>query len=107
MLTPATAETYPALVVKPGAPWRVAHVETLPGHRLQVTFVDGLSGKVEMGPWLASSAVAGTVFEPLRDEEVFRRVFLDLGAVTWPGGADLAPDAMYDEIRRNGRWVLE
>ena len=29
------------------------------------------------------------------------------GAVQWPNGADLAPDAMYDEIRANGRWVLE
>ncbi|MFW6012469.1 MAG: hypothetical protein ACOC92_02030 [bacterium] len=30
-----------------------------------------------------------------------------LGAVEWPGGPDLAPDAMYDAIREHGRWVVE
>ncbi len=30
--------------------------------------------------------------------KVFRQVFIDDGAVTWPGEIDLAPDAMYAEI---------
>ncbi len=46
------------------------------------------------------------VFEVLKDEALFRRVYVELSAVTWPGGLDLAPDAMYDEIKRNGEWVL-
>jgi hypothetical protein len=29
-----------------------------------------------------------------------------IGAVTWPGEIDLAPDAMHDEIKKNGKWVL-
>jgi hypothetical protein len=69
--------------------------------------VDGLAGEVELTPWLWSDAVTGTVFEALRDEDVFREVFVGLGAVTWPNGADLAPDAMHDAIERDGRWVLE
>jgi hypothetical protein len=28
------------------------------------------------------------------------------GAVTWPGEIDLAPDAMYAEIKRGGHWIL-
>jgi hypothetical protein len=27
---------------------------------------------------------------------------VELGAATWPNGADLAPDAMYDAIREHG-----
>jgi hypothetical protein len=46
------------------------------------------------------------VFAALRDETVFRRVFLEYGAVTWPGEIDLAPDAMYEEIKKNGVWLL-
>ena len=33
-------------------------------------------------------------------------VYVSLGAVTWPGELDLAPDAMYDEIKARGEWVL-
>jgi hypothetical protein len=46
------------------------------------------------------------VFEKLRDPVLFSQVFLDRGAVTWFGEIDLAPDAMYDEIREHGCWVV-
>ena len=39
--------------------------------------------------------------------DVFAQVGIDHGAVTWPGEIDLAPDAMYDEIKASGQWVLE
>ena len=100
-----TAEVEPA--VRPAAPWRVAAVEGLPGSHLRVTFVDGTTGEVEMDAFLAASTVTGTVFEALRDPDQFARVQVALGAVQWPNGADLAPDAMYDAIRRDGRWVLQ
>ncbi len=45
--------------------------------------------------------------EALRDPDRFARVQVALVAVQWPNGADLAPDAMYDAIRRDGRWVLQ
>ena len=35
---------------------------------------------------------------PLRDEQFFSQVFIDYGAVAWPGEIDLAPDAMYAQI---------
>jgi hypothetical protein len=71
-----------------------------------VAFVDGTAGEVEMEASLATDAVTGTVFEALRDADVFARVQVVLGAVHWPNGADLAPDAMYDAICRDGRWVV-
>jgi len=89
-------------------PWRVATVETLPGKRLRVCFADGTIGEVDLGILLGKEEMRGTVFEPLaRNPDLFQRVFVDeFGAVCWPNGADLAPDAMYDAIRQNGRWVL-
>jgi hypothetical protein len=56
---------------------------------------------------LGGRKIAGTLFEPLRDPALFAEARVVLGAVQWPNGGDLAPDAMYDEIRANGRWVLE
>lgn len=90
--------------VTPSVPWRLKDVEALSGYRLKVCFQDGLEGIVDMS-LLVSSENAG-VFAALRDETVFLRVFLEYGAVTWPGEIDLAPDAMYEEIKKNGTWVL-
>jgi hypothetical protein len=72
-----------------------------------VTFVDGTSGEVEMGAFLGSPALDGTIFEALRDPAMFAQAQVVLGAVQWPNGADLAPDAMYDAIRERGVWVLD
>jgi hypothetical protein len=38
---------------------------------------------------------------------VFARAYVEYGAVVWPGEIDLAPDAMYDEIKKHRRWILE
>ncbi len=87
---------------RPGAPWRVTSVETLPGHRLQVRFVDGVEGAVVF----RSSFFRGA-FAPLADERRFREARIVNGVVTWPGDLDIAPDAMHDEIAAHGRWELE
>lgn len=78
-----------------------------PDARLRVTFVDGTSGEVEMSAFLRSSALDGTLFEALRDPAIFAHAQVVLGAVQWPNGADLAPDAKYDAIRERGIWVLD
>jgi hypothetical protein len=79
----------------------------LPDFRLLVTFVDGTSGEVDLQELLRRPRGAGNAFEALRVPEVFAQARVVLGAVEWPGGADLAPDAMYDAIREHGRWVVE
>lgn len=96
-----TAVTPPIRAV---APWRVAEVRPLPDFTLWVRFNDGTEGTVAMADFLCSKRAG--VFAALRDESLFCRVSLELGAVTWPGELDLAPDAMYEAIRKQGRWQL-
>jgi hypothetical protein len=73
---------------------RVKRVEALDGFRLEVEFDDGIKGIVQM-----ESRLFGPVFEPLKQPNLFKKVFVDeFGAVCWPGGADLAPDALYEKI---------
>jgi hypothetical protein len=43
----------------------------------------------------------------LRDLDRFAQVTLVYGAVTWPGDLDLAPDAMYEQIKATGEWNLD
>ena len=82
--------------------WNVAEVKLQENYTLWVRFTDGIEGVVQFLP----SAFRG-VFQPLGDKAQFNQVALIDGVVTWPGELDLAPDAMHDEIKRNGRWVLE
>jgi hypothetical protein len=80
----------------------VTAVTVLSDARLRVTFVDGTSGEVEMAAFLrnpASTAPCNPV--------IFAQAQVVHGAVQWPNGADLAPDAMYDAIRERGVWVLD
>ncbi len=79
-------------------PWHVTDVRPAGGYRLFVTFADGTRGEVDLSRLVASDDAG--VFEQLRDPAMFARVGVAHGAVTWPNGVDLAPDAMYDEIKK-------
>ena len=68
--------------------------------RLRLTFSDGLSGEVDV-----LDRMRGPVFEEARTPDGFSKVSVDreTGTVIWPGGADLAPDTLYERIR-TGVW---
>lgn len=89
----------------PASPWRVAEVRALPGYRLHVRFYDGTSGEVNMAKLVGSDGAG--VFAALRDKALFASVDVVIGAITWPNGLDLAPDAMYRQIKQNGAWIVE
>jgi hypothetical protein len=40
--------------------------------------------------------------EPLRAPEYFARVFVEMGAPTWPNGFDLDPINLYMKMRESG-----
>ena len=79
------------------APYTVRAVEHLGGHRLRLTFADGLIGDVDLADRFAGSL--GPMFEPLRDVAYFAQVVVDeeLGTIVWPNGADLAPDVLHEQ----------
>ena len=81
--------------------WTVASVEPQPPLALLVRFADGTQGTVRF----ETSHFTG-VFEALKDPKFFSQARVECGVVTWPGDIDLAPDAMYREIRQSGEWVL-
>lgn len=99
------AEKDRTLGVTRRVPWTVTEVQVLPGHRMRVSFEDGTRGEVDVTRLVFGSDPG--VFAALRDPAVFAQAHLVLGAVTWPGEIDLAPDAMYHEIKAHGTWVVE
>jgi Protein of unknown function (DUF2442) len=60
---------------------------------LFLRFKDGLTGRVQF----RQEELTG-VLAPLRNMRFFEQVFIDCGAVAWPGEIDLAPDAMYAQV---------
>jgi hypothetical protein len=82
--------------------WNVVSVKPRCYLTLRVTFADGLQGDVCFKP----SHLTG-VFESLKDEAYFNKVYVDHGVVAWPEGLDLAPDAMHAQIKKRGCWVLK
>jgi hypothetical protein len=67
---------------------------------LRLTFADGLTGDVDV-----LDRMRGPVFEDARTSAGFAKVEVDkeTGTVAWPGGADLAPDTLYQRVR-SGVW---
>ena len=72
----------------------VTRAEYRGDYRIHVTFNDGKSGTIDFAQWLD-----GPVFEPLRDTEYFQRFFVEGGTVSWPNGADVAPETLYEQAR--------
>ena len=71
---------------------RIVEVEVVGEHRLRLAFEDGVSGELDASNWDWSG-----IFEPLRDPGYFARVELDeeLGTISWPNGADIAPETLH------------
>ena len=59
-------------------------------------FSDGLEGAADL-----AGELDGEVFEPLKDKATFAQVRLhpELRTVTWPNGADFAPEFLHSLIR--------
>ena len=72
----------------------VVHAQYRGGFQIRLTFNDGTEGTVNFEDWLD-----GPVFEPLRNEDFFRRFFIDAGTISWPNGADIAPETLYERAK--------
>ena len=74
----------------------VSGVRYLRPYVLRVTFSDGVTKDVDL-----ESELWGEMFEPLKDESLFRRARVgpESHTVEWPNGADLAPEFLYESGR--------
>jgi hypothetical protein len=72
---------------------KVDSFERLSSYTLRVRFEDGTEEVIDFEPILA-----GELFGPLRDPEIFQQVRIDTEAHTfvWPNGADFDPATLHD-----------
>jgi len=58
--------------------------------RIRVTFNDDCEAMIDFRQWLN-----GPIFEPVRNPAYFKTFFVAGGTVSWPNGADIAPETLY------------
>ena len=75
---------------------RVTHVRD---RVLRLEFSDSTVGEYDLSPVLQRQT---ELTLPLADPEYFKRVFLDLGALCWPNGLELSPEAIHRRLKESG-----
>lgn len=78
---------------------RVSSVEVMVGHKLRLTFDDGVVTEADF-----SDDLWGALAEPLRDEAYFRQVRVDPDSrtIVWPNGYDPDPDILHGDFQPGG-----
>jgi len=78
----------------------ITAVEVVRHGVLRLTFADDVNGEVDV-----LDRMRGPVFEDARTPDGFAKAMTDpeTGTVVWPGGADLAPDTLYERVS-SGTW---
>jgi hypothetical protein len=77
----------------------VMRARALDGYRLWLRFTDGSEGVRDLSDLIA---MGGPMVEPLKAPDYFVRVFVEMGAPTWPNGFDLDPINLYMRLRDSG-----
>lgn len=68
-------------------------------YRVRIAFNNGREGVADLRPMIVDEP--RTVFAPLRDLSVFRHLFIEHGALCWPGDVDVAPEYIYFLVFRD------
>ncbi len=63
------------------------------GFIIAMRFNDGTEKHIDISQWFKSP-----VFKPLKDPKFFAKFFVEGGALAWPNGVDIAPEALYDAV---------
>jgi hypothetical protein len=74
---------------------RVIEARHVRDYVISVRFADGVEGEVDL-----KDELYGEVFEPLKDPELFKSLTVnpDWHTVSWPNGADFAPEFLYSAV---------
>ena len=77
---------------EPQQPIRVSGVRPLDDYKLWVRFMNGEAKIFDFSNLLDSPA-----FSPLKDQHVFKDVYIDYGVTVWDNGnIDIAPEYLYE-----------
>jgi hypothetical protein len=75
----------------------VKSVRYLRDYQLELTFTDGVSGRIDFASWIVGQ---GGVFAPLEEKGFFAQVKVnaDIGTIVWPNDVDFDPEVLYSHV---------
>jgi hypothetical protein len=74
----------------------IVKIEYKSDYIYHIEFDDGANDDLDFVDYLCR----GPVFEPLKNIDFFKQASIDGGTITWPNGADIAPETLYDKIKK-------
>ncbi len=80
---------------------RITEVKTLNDKNLFLKFSDGKSGTFNFEDFFSYKGILA----PLKDEDVFKKVIIVDGTISWPNECDFNPDVLYSIITNEKIYV--
>jgi hypothetical protein len=76
---------------------RVIDAKYLNDYRIHIAFSNGKEGIIDLSPYIGSG-----IFEQLKSKDYFKKLFVDGRTISWPNGADIAPETLYELTQQAG-----
>lgn len=80
----------------------VVQIEYQGDYSYLIVFDDGLRGSVDFSGYLD----LGPVFYPLKELSFFKSARIDGGTISWPNGADIAPETLYEQLASTAHAII-
>ena len=81
---------------------RVIEAKYLHDFFIHIIFSNGKEGNIDLSPFIGQG-----IFEPLSNIVYFKKIFVDGWTISWPNGADIAPETLYELTERAENMVNE
>ena len=72
----------------------VINIEYKHDYVFNVVFDDDVAGDIDFREYIEK----GPIFAPLKDMTFFKKATIAGGTISWPNGADVAPETLYEKI---------